>query len=464
MRYAPWTSNGDANVNTNGEAGTQKGERPAFPYSPERRTGLVLCGTGAHGAYHAGVLRALDEAGVKIDVVAGHGAGAASAALAAIGGAARLWEKDGVWRGDRARAFYRWKRPLRLGAGLALLLAATVLTAPAAGALGLPIDRLRPSLVSVALLLALLVTLAGGGALMDRPGRSRRRTRGRPWWRLIGAPLDVDPVRRAFTSTLWQLIRGGSPTARPGSSEIGRRYAEVLAENLGQPGFREVMVVVTDLDARLDLVAALLGAPYHREFVAPRPGRERGAEIVDLAGTGCDLVVDLLAGALTPPMACDPQLVTFGVDSYWRGETHRLCDRPGAASRLLEELAAAGVTQAIVVSGVARSQKPHRLSTPRLELRHRLGEFLAAAEAAALRDALELARLRFDSVYVIAPAHNPVGAFDVAGTYDEASDRTQDLVELMARAYEDAYHQFIEPVIGASGERLVRTEPAGGRL
>jgi hypothetical protein len=432
------------------------------PYSPERRTALVLCGTGAHGAYHAGVLRALDEAGVKIDVVAGHGVGAASAALAAIGGAARLWEKDGVWRGDRARAFYRWKWPLRLGAGLALLLVAAVLTPLALGAFGLPIDRFRLSLVSVALLLALLATLAGGGALMDRRSQSRRRTQGRPWWRLMGAPLDVDPARHAFTRALWQLIRGASPTAHPGSSELGRRYAEVLAENLGQPGFREVMLVVTDLDARLDLVAALLGEPQQREFVAPRPGHERGAEIVDLAGTGRELVVDLLAGALTPPMACDPQLVTFGADSYWRGETHRICDRPGAASRLLEEVAAAGVTQAIIVSGVARSQKPHRLSTPRLELRHRLGEFLAAAEAAALGDALGLARLRFDSVYVIAPAHNPVGAFDVAGAYDEASDRVQDLAELMARAYEDAYHQFIEPVVGASGERLAQSAPEPG--
>ena len=54
-----------------------------FRYSPERRTALVLCGTGAHGAYHAGVLRALQEAGVKIDVMAGQGAGAAGAALAA---------------------------------------------------------------------------------------------------------------------------------------------------------------------------------------------------------------------------------------------------------------------------------------------------------------------------------------------------------------------------------------------
>jgi hypothetical protein len=89
-----------------------------------------------------------------------------------------------------------------------------------------------------------------------------------------------------------------------------------------------------------------------------------------------------------------------------------------------------------------------------LDLRSRLGDFQVTAEAAALRDALELARLRFDSVYVIAPSHNAVGPFDVDGSYDEASDRRQDLQELMERAYEDAYRQFIEPVVGASGEQL----------
>ena len=41
------------------------------PYSPKHRTALVLTGTGTAGAYHAGVLRALAEAGVRIDLVAG---------------------------------------------------------------------------------------------------------------------------------------------------------------------------------------------------------------------------------------------------------------------------------------------------------------------------------------------------------------------------------------------------------
>jgi hypothetical protein len=64
--------------------------------------------------------------------------------------------------------------------------------------------------------------------------------------------------------------------------------------------------------------------------------------------------------------------------------------------------------------------------------------------------------LRFDSVYVIRPAHNPLGPFDCAGVYDRASDRRVDVSELLHMGHDDASCQFIEPVVGASGERLAR--------
>src|SRR6267378_2173898 len=210
------------------------------------------------------------------------------------------------------------------------------------------------------------------------------------------------------------------------------------------------MIIATDLDSRSDVIAAMLGEPYRHDFVAPRPGRERRAEVLDLAGLGRDHAFDIMAGAMTPPVACEPQLLRFAADGYWRGETHRFCDRPGSVARLLEELVAAGVSQAIVVTAVAGVGAPHRLRTPQLDLRGRLGEFVTAAESASLQDALALARLRFDSFYVICPSHNPVGPFDFTGAYDEASDRRHSTDELMESAYEDAYHQFIEPVVGAS--------------
>ena len=146
--------------------------------------------------------------------------------------------------------------------------------------------------------------------------------------------------------------------------------------------------------------------------------------------------------------------MTFAPDSFWRGETHRLCDRPGSIERVLEEVAEASATQVIIVTAVAPAAAPHRLKAPRLDLAGRFGEFQTAAELCSLRDALESVGRRFDSVYVIQPTHNAIGPLDLSGAYDEASARRQDLSELMERAYEDAYRQFIEPVIGASGEQL----------
>src|SRR5574342_1098786 len=97
---------------------------PSDPYSPRRRTALVLTGTGTAGAYHAGVLRALHEAGVKIDVVAGRGVGAIGALFAAVDGAQRLWDDRGFWRAQTAHRMYVWLPALRFAV---LCLAAAVL-------------------------------------------------------------------------------------------------------------------------------------------------------------------------------------------------------------------------------------------------------------------------------------------------------------------------------------------------
>src|SRR6266852_7934517 len=101
------------------------------PYSPQRRTALVLTGTGTAGAYHAGVLRALHEAGVKLDVVAGHGIGVVGALFTAIDGADRLWDEKGFWRARGVRTLYHWSVVLRLVVW-ALALSVTIVAAPIA--------------------------------------------------------------------------------------------------------------------------------------------------------------------------------------------------------------------------------------------------------------------------------------------------------------------------------------------
>jgi hypothetical protein len=121
-------------------------------------------------------------------------------------------------------------------------------------------------------------------------------------------------------------------------------------------------------------------------------------------------------------------------------------------ARLIEELAAIDVEQVLLVSAAPEAPGPHTLERPRIDGRGRLGEYLQSSEAAALRD-LETSAIG-PRLFIVRPAHNPIGPFDLRGGYDDRSDRRQPLAELMSRGYEDAFHQFVEPVVGASGERL----------
>ena len=108
----------------------------------------------------------------------------------------------------------------------------------------------------------------------------------------------------------------------------------------------------------------------------------------------------------------------------------------------------------VLVTATEELGGPHELSRRRTAPRARLGEYLASTEGAALRDALAAASGWFDALFVIRPAHNPVAPLDTEGAYDERSDRVQAVGELVDRGYEDAYRQFIDPVVGASGEQM----------
>jgi hypothetical protein len=474
-------------------------DTPDRQYSTRLRTAVVLTGSGTAGAYHAGVLRALHEAGVKIDLVAGRGAGAIGAFFAAVDGGARLWEASGLWKSRAAARFYRWRAPLR-AAGWALAAAAAVMAIPLAlvaaavlvGALGLlmtlvgleaPGDAMRaafgdwidtlfapaslptiiPRLVLFAILIGLAALAAGLIASAFRV-RARRRTRYGMMWRLLGSPLSAAAVVDRSLMELWNLIRGGAPLAAPPAGELARRYVELLSDNLGQPGFRELLVIVHDMDVRRDFVFALLGSAHRQRFFGKPGAAESGRtlEMFDLSGVAREHALDALAASLALPVATEPHLTTFAAEGPWRGETHRLCDRPGAIARLLEEVAIAGAEQVILVSPSAAPARAHELSAGRADLRGRAGEQLAAFETAGLRDALEHFDGRFAGLFIVRPGHNPLGPLDFSGVYDERSDRTHSLSELTDRGYEDAYRQFIEPIVGAGGERIVAVQSANG--
>lgn len=456
-------------------------------YAPRLRTAVVFTGTGTAGAYHAGVLKALAEAGVKVDIVAGRGIGVASAMLGALDAGARMWQPSGAWHQPRIARLYRWRLPWAV-CGYALLVAALVLSVPllvqvAAGVLypiaytamlvGLDGDgRMAAWFLRVieitfshtlfAVVIPRVAVLSLIGALLflvleyglRRVTRDRRSMRGRPWWVALGAPLDATAAYAHFAGAFW-TTPGQAGRRAAERADASQRFVEMLADGLGQPGSAELIVAAHDLDTRRDLVFAVLQEPWRRRFFQTA-GTSRDGEVVDALHQGRALLMDALAGALTVPLVSEPHALSFPVDSYWRGETHVLTDRPDGLVRLLEEVSAAGAEQVVVVNASAPVMAPHGLSSRRADPRAWLGQNLASQESAAVRDAMTVLFDRFTGLYLIQPVHNPIGPLDFGGVRDDRSDRDATLAELVGLGYEDAYAQFIEPVVGGSADGVER--------
>ncbi|MCC6989970.1 MAG: hypothetical protein IT181_13280, partial [Acidobacteria bacterium] len=417
----------------------------------------------------------------------GRGIGAFGAILFAVDGAALLWEANGFWHKAAASRAYGLRWPYRL-TGWALVAAAGILASPlmllvaalvvwpvatAAGLLGLEASRTLaegygnfvawafapehvPSWVARLMLLVagLLAVALGVGALVAAY-RAPRRQRGNAAWRLLGAPVESAGFAALAASSLWDLMRGGASVAQPSAADLSQRAAELLGSSVNQPGHRDVILTVHDLDARRDLVFGLVsGEPGKRLFPGQTGPAPRRAEAFDLGTTAKSSLVDALSGALTMPGVSEPHPLRFAGETVWRGEVHRLADRPAALSRLLEEAAAAGMEQAIVITATPEPGGAHELEPPRVDPRGRVGEWLAGEEAAAVRDAVRYAQAHFHTVFVIRPGHNPLVALDLGGAYDRASDRACTLQDLVERGYEDAHRLFIEPALGAAGERV----------
>src|SRR5262245_18462822 len=297
-------------------------------YSPKRRTALVLAGTGAAGAYHAGVLKALDESGVKLDVIVGSGAGTVAAAFGAVAGGEKLYGQGGFWAGATWPAFYRLKPSLRLAALLAgmafgvlllpVLLAlvagllfpfylladllAPVLTARLVSALWVLPALMRTPYLAALSIPVFVLALAGVEVLgLSWLRHCRRLAEQFESW------LDVRPVRRRLADALWHVARGSAVSARaPSEAELDRRYVATATENLGQPGFREMVRRAADLETGAPLSFAVLGAEGRAAFLASGPGRRwRGEGLpgaVDLttAGNKAMLFPAVMTGLLPP--------------------------------------------------------------------------------------------------------------------------------------------------------------------
>jgi len=473
-------------------------------YSPKRRTALVFTGSGTTGAYHAGVLKALDESGVKIDVVVGSGVGTIAAAYAAVMGGAKLHGTPGFWSGARWGTFYRLRPtvrvtvallglsfaifalPLLLGllAGLVfplLLIADRVL--PGAASRVLARLWVAPEILSGPYLAAQAVpvfTLAvvAMTAVAILYVRDRRRVA-----EAFESFLDAGPGLQRLRRGLWEVARGAALSGRPPSdAELSRRFVALLAENMGEPGFRELILRSADLERGEALTFVLLRGEASSE--GGRRTREGAlADAVDLRAPGHDeLLFDAVATGLSCPMAMPLRRVSFPKGGLRGGETHRLTDGSFAPGAGIAEALAAGAEQVIVATGVPET--PSAVTRRRGPFA-RIDAAVRALERQAVREVDETERLnrivstlghrtgggrgawedpatgrlyREVDLWVIRPERRALGPMEHDGARNPATEVLETTADLLEQGWRDAYRQFVEPVVGQAP--LPQREPA----
>ncbi len=474
-------------------------------YSPKRRTAVVFTGSGTAGAYHAGVLKALDETGVKLDVCVGCGVGTLAAAFGAVAGGAKLYGSAGFWEEIGWASLYRVRPALR-AALLLLLLSAAVLLLPLALALlaGLlsPLlivaDLALPGLMAavwsrlgafahalrlpyLAALVApiFLLSLLGAGAALRLVLRRRRRA-----GEALEFLWDAEAARRRLLGALSEATRSSVATSKlPDEAELGRRYVALLGDNLGQPGFRELVLRTADLETGRALPFVALHEQGRAAFAGARGRSGERAELplgdaVDLrhpAGEG--LLFDAVSAGLLPPLLGAVRRVAFPRGGLFAGQVHRLIDATLAGGSGLCEALQAGAEQVVIVTALPEEPAvPARRRGPRALL----DAFLALGERQALerdvRAAERLNRLietlghktddggrawqdpatgrlyREIGLYLVRPRRRALQPLDFDGAEDPASEVRETPSDLLEQGYRDAFQQFLEPVLGAGPE------------
>jgi hypothetical protein len=294
----------------------------------------------------------------------------------------------------------------------------------------------------------------------------------------------LDPRRgyERLRQGLWTVARGAAQSAG-GERELGRKYVALAAENLGQPGFRELILRVADLDTGGPLSFVLLGEAHRAGFAAarargPRSRLEGLPGAVDLRAPGYDeLLFDAVATGLQPPIAAPVRRVSFPRGGLFAGETHRLAEGTLVSGCGIAEALAAGAEQVIVVAGVPETGT----SAPRRRgLRAMADAVLAILEKQAIEQDIGTAErinrmvetlghraddgrrawedpasgrvFREFSLYVVRPERRPLGPLELDGARDPASEVTATPADLLDQGYRDAYRLFVEPVVGAAPE------------
>jgi hypothetical protein len=467
-------------------------------YSPKRRTAVVFAGSGTAGAYHAGALKALDESGVKVDLVVGTGIGAFSAACAAVSSGPRLYTTDGLWsRISRVTVVRPRTLLVAIAAILGLSFAIFLLPLLVGLLLGilstvlLIVDRFSPGVFAAFLAWMTSVSdqvSSGYVAALAVPGvlisllvlgfvvwawvAKRRRVP-----ELFETALSTGPARTMLLESLWEVARGTALTGRaPSAAELGKRYVGLLVENLGQPGFRELVLRTADLETGEPLLLHVLSEEHKTRFATARRRRDGALAPLDLSSAGAaEVFFEAVLAGFVPAPAGTHSRVVFPKGTPRAGEVRRLGDGMLVGGAGLGEAIAAGAEQIVLVTAV-----PETAFAPRVRrgLWASLGAMASALERQAVsRDLDSTERLnriietlghdtpdglrawqdpatgrtyRWISLWVIRPERRSLGPLDLDGSQEPTTEVVDEVVDLVEQGYKDACRQFVEPVVGAA--------------
>ncbi len=458
------------------------------------RTAVVFAGSGASGAYHAGVLKALDEAGVRIDFMVGSGVGVLAAAFGAGASGSVLYGEKGLWRSISTRRVFELRKTFRFLRSLGLVgLSAFLVPALLALLLGLflpvflAVDFARPGFMAILTqtladlapglrlffvfalaaptFLAFLFVLLAGARLFKV---SRRR---------LGEHLEsaFDPrgVEGEIARRLWEVARGPALNEKaPDTAEVGRQYAALIAENSGQPGFRGLVLRAANLDARKPLVLKLTSPEADERTSALRNSeREEPLDLRDAATA--PLLYDVMTTAFNTAPFASPRRVRLPKQGAFGGEVHRIVEASAIGGSGLSEAIALGANRIVFVTATAEEPGP---MAERRGLRALAAAFMALQERNAIeadlrqtqrlnrivetvghqrstgerewQDPLTGRKFRSIAVHTVRPRRSLLLPLDLDGAIDPSNEVETTLLDWLDEGHRDAHRCFLDQALG----------------
>jgi len=277
------------------------------------------------------------------------------------------------------------------------------------------------------------------------PGFLRKESRGGSWLRLFGEGLlHIGRFTKGLERALWEAVRGASVEPRPPQrKDIGFGFRDLLSDNLGQTGFRELVFYALDLDTGQEVPFAFLKDRWFSKFGTRGPaGGSIGAEPVALSGDDAGLLFEALVASVTVPGLMPPVPLRLPTMGRYGGEVHRFASSLLAGQSVLADAIAAGAEQVIYVSTVPSTSSEGQGSLERVS-------------AAALRQSLEhdlrwVERERPALVFfLVRPERQKLGLYEFSGRALPGGDRLG-IQTLVAQGQRDVYRLFVQPVLGES--------------